>query len=214
MASEVASPTGLANSGEVEDYRVSIQRPGSIGNYVWLDENSDGYQDAGERGIANVRVDLRDCSSGAILATTYTDAHGGYLFGGLAAGTYCVDVDESTLPAGLTQTPYALPGADFGNQDHSGNGYQVVLPPGGENLTADFGYNFNPTACVDNPTNPACTDVSGAIGDRVWIDGDGDGAQDPNEVGWAGVCVEWVTAGPDGLFGTTDDVVAATTTTD
>ena len=25
---------------------------GSIGNYVWLDENSDGYQDAGEPGIA------------------------------------------------------------------------------------------------------------------------------------------------------------------
>ncbi|MDR7545584.1 MAG: SdrD B-like domain-containing protein, partial [Armatimonadota bacterium] len=187
---------------------------GSIGNYVWLDENSDGYQDAGERGIPNVRVDLRDCTTGNILATTYTDAHGGYLFSGLAAGTYCVDVDESTLPPGMTQTPYTLPGADFGNQNQSGNGYQVVLPPGGENLTADFGYNFNPTACVNDPTDPACTDGSGAIGDRVWIDGDGDGAQDPNEVGIPGVCVELVTAGPDGLFGTADDVVAATTNTD
>ncbi len=31
---------------------------GSIGNYVWLDEDGDGDQDAGESGIPNVLVTL------------------------------------------------------------------------------------------------------------------------------------------------------------
>jgi protocatechuate 3,4-dioxygenase beta subunit len=207
-------PTGNALDGEVEDYLATVARTGSIGNYVWVDENSDGYQDTGERGLSNVRIYLKNCTTGETLATTYTDAQGGYLFDNLAPGTYCVDVDETTLPTGMTQTPYNLPGADFGNQDQSvGNGYQVVLPSGGENLTADFGYNYNPTACVDNPA-VSCADNTAALGDRVWIDADGDGVQDPEEAGIAGVTVQLVTAGPDGLFGTGDDVVAQTATTD
>ena len=31
---------------------------------------------------------------------------------------------------------------------------------------------------------------TGAIGDRVWIDADGDGVQDPGEAGLAGVTVQ------------------------
>ncbi|MEM1327333.1 MAG: collagen-binding domain-containing protein, partial [Bacteroidota bacterium] len=45
---------------------------GAIGNYVWLDENSDGAQDVGESGIPNVQVDLKDIN-GNVIATTYTD---------------------------------------------------------------------------------------------------------------------------------------------
>ena len=52
---------------------------------------------------------------------------------------------------------------------------------GEENLTADFGYNPNPTTDVDGGENLA------ALGDRIWIDSDGDGAQDPEEIGVAGV---------------------------
>ncbi len=47
---------------EVEDSDAIDVVGGSIGNYIWLDENSDGYQDAGEPGIANVTVKLyNDC---------------------------------------------------------------------------------------------------------------------------------------------------------
>ena len=35
---------------------------GSIGNYVWLDDNGDGIIDAGENGLANVQVTLLDDS--------------------------------------------------------------------------------------------------------------------------------------------------------
>ena len=207
---DVTNPTGAASTGEVEDYPLIIaDTPGSIGNYVWVDENSDGYQDTGEPGLPNVRVDLRNCSSGAILATTYTDAQGGYLFGNLTAGTYCVKVDATTVPAAMLQTPFNLPNADFGNQNQSGNGYQVILPTGGENLTADFGYNDNPTLCVDG--NPACPDLTATIGDRVWVDANGNGQQEPAEVGISGVLVTLFTdPDGDGVYNTS----AGTDTTD
>jgi hypothetical protein len=208
-ATQASAPWGGdASNGEVEDYLTPL---GAIGNYVWVDENSDGYQDAGERGIPNVQINLKD-AQGNVIATTYTDSHGGYLFPNLPAGSYFVDVVEATLPAGMTQTPFNLPGADFGNQDQSGTGYAVTI--GGtqplENLTADFGYNYNPTGDVDNPPSGA----TAALGDRVWIDVDGDGAQDPDEVGVRGVTVQLFTAGPDGIFGTGDDIPGATQVTD
>ena len=36
----------------------AAQELGAIGNYVWLDEDGDGDQDAGEAGIPNVKVEL------------------------------------------------------------------------------------------------------------------------------------------------------------
>ncbi|HSN77113.1 MAG TPA: SdrD B-like domain-containing protein [Anaerolineae bacterium] len=202
---DVQSPTGLAQSGEVEDYPVFIapgdtSKVGQIGNFVWVDENSDGYQDAGEPGIPNVTVVLYGLS-GQERGRTVTDAHGHYLFSNLPGGTYYVDVFDGTgsrdytLPrAGMEQTPPStLPGADYGNQDHnqtaipntSFTGYRVKLDSGAENLTADFGYNYNTAPCVNN--DPSCTDYAAALGDRVWIDANGDGKQDPEEVGLSNV---------------------------
>ncbi|MDO9043062.1 MAG: SdrD B-like domain-containing protein, partial [Desulfocapsaceae bacterium] len=182
--------------------------PGSIGNLVWLDEDSNGKQDAGEPGIANVTVQLRN-SAGTLIATTTTDAHGGYLFTGVTPGTYFVKVLAASLATGLSQTTaYSTAGADFGNQNQTpANGYSLPITSGGKNLTADFGYNWSPTADVTGGTN------TGAIGNRVWIDHDGDGIQDPGETGVKGVELTLFRAGADGLFWTGDDVSVTTTTT-
>ena len=181
----------------------SVQ-PSSLGNYVWLDENSDGLQDPGEVGIPNVTVNLF-ASNGALIDTVETDTDGGYLFTGLMADAYTVTVDTATLPAGLLQTTNPmLPNGDLGNQTAP---YQIVLPAGTENLTADFGYVWNPTG-VNNNTG------LGAIGDTVWLDGDGDGRQSPEEPGLPGVQLNLVSAGADGLFGTLDDAILSNTTTD
>ncbi|NJO53021.1 MAG: hypothetical protein HC840_30595, partial [Leptolyngbyaceae cyanobacterium RM2_2_4] len=198
----------------------AVQALGSIGNYVWLDEDSNGLQDEGEAGIPNVQVDLKDMN-GMVIATTFTDSDGKYLFPNLPAAMYFVDVVESTLPTGVTQTTVftnVVDGSDadtdtddgdLGNKDQSQNGgYKITLDSGEENLTADFGYNYNPTGDVDNPTgSPVAT-----LGDRVWIDSDGDGVQDPNEIGVSGVEVTLMGAGADGIFGNGDDVTATTTT--
>ncbi|MEM9888714.1 MAG: SdrD B-like domain-containing protein, partial [Bacteroidota bacterium] len=81
---------------------------GAIGNYVWIDEDSDGFQDEGEPGIPNVAVVLYGDPDGdgtvEALDTTYTDSDGKYLFPDLPEGTYYVDVldgtsgTDSTLP--------------------------------------------------------------------------------------------------------------------
>lgn len=208
---------GEATNGEVEDYLTTPAA--SIGNRVWLDENSDGYQDAGEPGIPNVQVNLYD-AQGNLMATTYTDSDGRYLFPDLWPGTYYVDVLDGTdnqaytLPfVGMTQTPPStLALADFGNQAHttaipntSLTGYPATVDQGEENLTADFGYNYPPAGDVNDGTG------TGAIGDRVWSDADGDGAQDPGEPGLAGVAVTlYYDPDGDGVY----DTVYATTTTD
>ena len=179
-----------------------------LGNYVWLDENADGLQDAGEPGIPNVVVNMTD-STGAVFTTT-TDVDGGYLFDFLSAGTYTITVPALNSATngpleGMSQTTNpTLPNADFGNQTLP---YVITLGTGDENLTADFGYIWNPDD-VNNNTNNA------ALGDRVWVDSDSDGVQDPSEVGIEGVTVNLINPGPDGLFGTGDDVTQDTTTTD
>jgi hypothetical protein len=47
---------------------------------------------------------------------------------------------------------------------------------------------------------------TGSIGDRVWNDFNGNGVQDPGEPGLNGITVTLTGAGPDGFFGTADDV--------
>ena len=51
---------------------------------MWLDEDAGGVRDAGERGIAGVTVELVD-GTDAVIATTTTDADGGYNLVGFAA---------------------------------------------------------------------------------------------------------------------------------
>ena len=165
---------------------ISKEPLGTIGNYIWLDENGDGVQDEGERGIPNVIVDLVD-GSGNIFTTT-TDSNGGYLFDNLPAGTYTVTVSaDNSVPNGALDglnytTSNSNSGGDFGNQDPTGYPVTIGESEPLENLTADFGYNYNTASETDSPAGDTA-----AIGDSIWIDSDGDGIQDPNEIGVSGV---------------------------
>lgn len=195
---------------------VRIQEPvlSAIGNYVWFDEDGDGDQDAGEAGIPNVRVELWEDTDGdgsydTLVATTYTDANGGYLFPGLDAGQYRVDVIASSLP----DPDGAGPGGLHQTYDENGLGTPhsttVSLGAGVEHMTADFGYNWAPPGDTNNPPAGA----TGAIGDRVWIDTDGDGVQDTGEAGIPNVTVElWYDSDNDGVIDAIWPVNGSTTT--
>jgi SdrD B-like domain/IPTL-CTERM motif len=63
---------------------------------VFMDANNDGIQGPGELGIANVALRLLN-AAGAVMSTTTTDANGFYLFSGLTAGTYIVEVVASNF---------------------------------------------------------------------------------------------------------------------
>jgi uncharacterized repeat protein (TIGR01451 family) len=179
-----------------------VQVTGAIGDYVWLDEDGDGDQDAGEAGIPNVKVTLTgtDFTGATWSLVTYTDASGGYIFPDMPPGTYTISIDPTSLPAGLAANP---------TYDENGIGTPhtttVILTSGEEHMTADFGYNWSSPNETNNNTG------TGAIGDRVWLDADGDGMQDPEEIGLYNVEVQlWYDSDGDGII----DALYGTTTTD
>jgi len=73
----------------------------AIGDTVWIDNDQDGIQDAGEPGFPGVTVNLYDCLDNFI-ATTLTDADGFYKFDGLTPGDYYVEFIE---PEGYEISP-------------------------------------------------------------------------------------------------------------
>ena len=163
---------------------------GSIGDTVWIDVDPpgpggpDGLRGPTEPGIPGVTLLLyRDVDGdgvaepggddGASIATTVTDANGNYVFDGLAPGFYFVDLDGSTVPAGLTLSAGTDPSSLIG------------LSEGERYLDADFGYRPSVGTSV--------------LGDRVWYDADGDGRQDPGEIGLEGVDVVLFGPGANGV---------------
>ncbi|MCP5089621.1 MAG: hypothetical protein GY949_01720, partial [Gammaproteobacteria bacterium] len=98
------TPTGPAETGEVEDYVLM-----SLGDRVWRDNGdgsgtgNNGIQDGGESGIENVVVELLDSTGTPVedqagnAITTLTDSNGDYLFTGLPEGQYQVRIAASNF---------------------------------------------------------------------------------------------------------------------
>lgn len=143
---------------------------GSIGDRVWVDENCNGLQDAGEGDLDDVVVVLKD--ERGFSRDTLT-VNGFYLFTNLSAGTYTVWVDDAALAPILTPTLCNV-GTDP-ELDSECSPATVVLADDETRLSGiDFGY---------------CPLGTGAIGDRVWHDLNLNGLQDPGEPGIAKVAV-------------------------
>jgi len=179
---------------KVQEDSTQIPAVSSIGDRVWYDWNANGLQDTEEtQGIANVLLYLYydrngdgTFSSEEFIESTYTNSDGYYMFSGLSAGDYQVDVVDVTIPSGFTLTtsydPYIL-------SDTISGAARGSLSEDEDCLTADFGY--------DAPL--------AIIGDFVWFDTDQDGVQDNGEMGIGGVTLD--------LIDTSTSLVIATTTT-
>ncbi len=139
------------------------QQDATIGDFVWNDLDGDGVQDGGEAGLPGVTVYLDQNNNGTLdggETSTATDGSGAYDFTGLPAGSYTVEIDASSLAAGLTFTTGNLP-------------LTVNLAAGEDFNDADFGYQQQ----------------DASIGDFIWSDFNGDGIQDGGEPGLGGVTV-------------------------
>jgi protocatechuate 3,4-dioxygenase beta subunit len=154
-----------------------------LGNYVWIDENGDGVQDAGEVPVPGVTVslffdanndgDFLDAGENLPVASMITNQNGEYLFGNLTPGNY--QVGFSTVPGGLSYTRQNTPG-DNGNNtnsdaDNTGRTGTITLTAGEADLSVDGGLT-RPTA---------------SVGDFVWFDTNNDGIQQSTEGGIPGV---------------------------
>ena len=158
----------------------------SIGDTVFVDIDNDGVQDAGEPGLGGVSLTLtsdtdQNGSYETTVATTLTSGAGTYSFEALPTGDYRVEV---SIAAGSTLTTPASVTVSLTNSQTFDS--------------ADFG--------IATPTTPLVS----SIGDTVWNDTNGNGLQDPGEVGVADAVVTLRgDADGDGVY----DVLATQTTT-
>ncbi|MDJ0665410.1 MAG: SdrD B-like domain-containing protein [Acidimicrobiia bacterium] len=159
---------------------------GSIGDLVWLDLNDDGVQDPGEPGLGGIGVTVTWLGPDGVPG-------GGddLVFATTTApdGSYLVD----GLPAGeFTVIIDGIPAGLSGDLDRT-----VTLGAAEARTDVDF---------------PLVG--TGSIGDQVFEDLNRDGVFDGGEPGVSNVTVDVTWAGPDGVIGTSDDVVFTTVTDD
>ncbi len=109
---------------------------GSVGDRVWQDANRNGIQDAGEAGMAGVRVYLYR-ADGTNVDTTVSNADGNYLFRHVAPGNYYASF---LAPDGYRFTTRHAGWDPSVDSDADQVGYSGLFTVGtGANLTVDAG---------------------------------------------------------------------------
>jgi choice-of-anchor A domain-containing protein len=210
-------PTDFGKANGLGDLEVLCTfAPIDIGDLVWRDNNSDGTQNAGEPGIANVTVRLMQ--GAAVLGTATTDANGNYLFSSRTGtstantiygvpnlkpgqnGFYVkVDTADTDLPAGFhiaTKGVGSNGRVDSDGLADGGTSAFDIATSYSQSLDLDFGF------CSTAGCNPG---EIYAIGDTVWTDLNTNGIQDGAEPGSASIAVQL-------LDSATSTVLASTTT--
>jgi hypothetical protein len=172
-ATQVAGANNGAISGTVwHDLCANTGGAGDAGCVLALDGSlrANGILETGEPGLEGIQVSLGDgeCPASGFAAVT-TDAQGKYSFTNLAAGPYCVSIDETSNQNGTKLVPgvWTFPALDTGNQD-------ITLTDGENKSNVNFGWDFqNPQSVSANPTATVPTVivqptvVTGACTDRA-----------------------------------------------
>lgn len=124
----------------------------SVGDYVWLDSDRDGIQDAAEKGIPGVTLDLTGPNGGVtdiagkVVGPTVTDADGGYTFANLpvlqAGEHYTATIDQAASSKALaTLKPTVANRGDSAADSSTGSASSVeLLTNGARDATLDFGF--------------------------------------------------------------------------
>jgi large repetitive protein len=176
-----------------------VRRPSLAGN-VYIDANYSGARDAAtDPPIAGATVRLLDANTGAVVATTTTDASGAYSFADLDPFTpYTLEQPLPTTPAGLAQGP-VNPGQIGGAACASGCTAQPDAPTAGTDRIGNVDLSSGASGSGFNFGERQLASISGL----VWVDGNRDGTLQPGEAGRvAGVQMRLV-QGADCTSGTT-----------
>jgi len=138
------TPAALVEGGSDETLDFGFVKPVTIGDFVWIDLNGNGVQDAIEPGLAGVTLTLTgtDVAGDAVTDTTTSDVNGHYQFTELP-GTYQVAVTTAT---GYTPTLTGQGTTGMGSKPSPSGTTPGTLAEGGSDQTLDFG--FNAHVCV------------------------------------------------------------------
>jgi SdrD B-like domain len=136
---------GASSSNATYDF--AIYKNNGLGDFVFLDADADGVQDAGEVGLSGVTVRLKN-TAGTILATTTSDATGYYYFYDPAQyGTNTYNI-EFVTPSGYTPSPSNQGADDTKDSDPVGGVISNVNVPNGTwNYTLDAGFYSSSCSC-------------------------------------------------------------------
>jgi len=187
-----------------------VRRP-SLSGFVYVDSNYSNARDAGDAPIANATIELLD-ASGTVLDTRTTGSDGSYSF---------IDLD----PLQVYTLREVLPEGSYRNRPSAINpgliggvactGCTVTTGASGDAPTTDriagIDLSTGDDATVFNFGEDAITSISG----HVYLDRNGNGDFDAGDAGsrgsqpnggLQGVTITLTGAGPDGLYGTADDL--------
>ncbi len=168
---------------------------GQIKGRVWYDAADDGYNALPDQGIGGARLELTEAGRDGVFGTpddvsypaSVTAADGRFVFSGLPAGRYRLDVREDTFPSQFAP----LKAADSGL-------HEVLLAADGQ----------------AEVSLPYVLVASARLSGYVWLDLNANGWWDDAEPPMPGITVRLYYAGLDGIFGTADDFAKQMARTD
>lgn len=155
--------------GDAKETPVAAWKPVAVSGEVWDDKNADGLRRQTEPALEGVRVELMN-AAGETACETATDANGAYAFENLRPGEMSV---RFTLAEGCVFT------------DYNESGSLVPTTDANVGRTEPFALRAGETRA--NVSAGSLT--AGRVGDRVWLDENGNGLQDSGEPGVENVTV-------------------------
>ena len=183
----------------------------SLGNRVWFDGDNSGVLEAGEIGIDGVVVNLLNGTGSAVLATTTTANGGYYRFDELVTANYIVQIAASNFQSGgalvgtLSSTGIGQELNPNANDDNNDNGLDtlvagairsgiVSIGPGDVEPVGETDFGPGDPGAQNNRSNLSVDfgfyqTETYSLGNRVWLDTDGNGLRNGVELGVGGVTI-------------------------
>ncbi len=129
----------LASGQTAVDVSFCEHEPASLSGFVYHDRDDDGAREAGEEGLARVRIVLSN-ESGQVVAETTTDDAGHYRFADLPAGTYSITEQHPDGWLDGLDTAGLIDGVPVGVAQNPGDRIdQVLLKWGDDGEEYNFG---------------------------------------------------------------------------
>ena len=180
----------------------------SIGDYVWVDADHNGLQDAGETPVAGVRVVLQMRSGidgpWEYYGETVTDQNGLYRFDHIRSSQYIDQQYRVVFAPGMNAVMTTLNSGNDTGRDSDALPYYIngilpvteEYPNGGGYITTSIKPGYGQS---DMTWDAGIYYSSASLGDYVWYDDNRNGLQDPEETGVPGVKVilEYTKGEPD-----------------